>query len=153
MNLMLRSNRNFRIILALGYRIHAEPPETKNLARMKTVRLSNRSDYWFLAYTWWTEYCRFSYLIQSFRAAYYFSMYNFVFLSQSYIQPNGYKPAPLDLNHIQLNEQNTELVLLLAENTHNVWCRDRIIQGWTYGPAEVCFLIPISMLPIYYIKF
>ncbi|CAH1792824.1 unnamed protein product, partial [Owenia fusiformis] len=29
-----------------------------------------------------------------------------------------------------------ELVDCLAENTHNVWARDRIKQGWTYGVIE-----------------
>jgi hypothetical protein len=29
-----------------------------------------------------------------------------------------------------------ELVDRLAENTHNVWARERISQGWTYGLNE-----------------
>lgn len=32
------------------------------------------------------------------------------------------------------------LVELLAENTHNVWARERIQQGWTYGLSEVLIL-------------
>ncbi len=53
------------------------------------------------------------------------------------MQPNGYKPTPLDLSSIILNEKKLDLVELLAENTHNVWARDRIKQGWTYGLNEV----------------
>ena len=29
-----------------------------------------------------------------------------------------------------------ELVDLLAENTHNVWAKERISQNWTYGFNE-----------------
>ena len=57
-------------------------------------------------------------------------------LANNYLQPNGYRPAPLEVNDQLLNEHTTELVQLIAENTHNVWCRDRIIQGWTHGPVE-----------------
>ena len=53
------------------------------------------------------------------------------------MQPNGYRPAPLDLSGIALNEKCLELVELLAENTHNVWSKERIKQGWTYGLTEV----------------
>lgn len=53
-----------------------------------------------------------------------------------YLQSNGYKPAPLDLSQITLNQKMDELVDLLAENTHNVWARERIHQGWTYGLNE-----------------
>ena len=53
-----------------------------------------------------------------------------------YLQPNGYKPAPLDLSAIELTSKMEELVDRLAENTHNVWARERISQGWTYGLNE-----------------
>lgn len=55
----------------------------------------------------------------------------------SYLQTNGYKPSPLDLSTVTLSEKLEELVELLAENTHNVWARDRIKNGWTYGLFEV----------------
>ena len=64
----------------------------------------------------------------------------FLFLF-SFLQGNGYKPTPLDLTTIQLNEKMLELVDLLAENTHNVWAKDRIKHGWTYGLYEVCLNI------------
>ena len=56
--------------------------------------------------------------------------------NEPFLQSNGYKPAPLDLSAIELNPKMEELVDLLAENTHNVWARERIITGWTYGLNE-----------------
>uniref|UniRef100_A0A669DCL0 Ryanodine receptor 3 n=1 Tax=Oreochromis niloticus TaxID=8128 RepID=A0A669DCL0_ORENI len=51
----------------------------------------------------------------------------------SYMMSNGYKPAPLDLSDVRLNAGQEVLVDKLAENAHNVWAKDRIKQGWTYG--------------------
>ncbi|XP_055934795.1 ryanodine receptor-like isoform X1 [Argiope bruennichi] len=53
-----------------------------------------------------------------------------------FLQSNGYKPAPLDLHAITLTSKMEELVELLAENTHNVYAKERIQQGWTYGLSE-----------------
>lgn len=53
-----------------------------------------------------------------------------------YMQANGYKPSPLDLNAVSLTPKLEELVDQLAENTHNLWARERIQQGWTYGLNE-----------------
>ncbi|KAG7217306.1 hypothetical protein INR49_027850 [Caranx melampygus] len=52
------------------------------------------------------------------------------------IQSNGYKPAPLDLNHVKLTPNQNTLVERLAENGHNVWARDRVRQGWTYSIVQ-----------------
>jgi len=57
-------------------------------------------------------------------------------LNNTYLQSNGYKPSPLDLNSIVLNDKLEQLVELLAENTHNVWAKERIRTGWTYGVCE-----------------
>ncbi|XP_061912384.1 ryanodine receptor 2 isoform X3 [Entelurus aequoreus] len=54
-------------------------------------------------------------------------------LAQNYELSSGYKPAPLDLGHIKLTSTQEAMVDKLAENAHNVWARDRIRQGWTYG--------------------
>lgn len=54
-----------------------------------------------------------------------------------FAQSNGYKPAPLDLASITLSGKLEELIDHLAENTHNVWAKERITQGWTYGLNEV----------------
>lgn len=53
-----------------------------------------------------------------------------------YLQSNGYRPAPLDLSQIQITPKISELIELLAENTHNVWAVERINQTWTYGFSE-----------------
>lgn len=50
---------------------------------------------------------------------------------------NGYKPAPLDLSDVKLLPPQEILVDKLAENAHNVWAKDRIRQGWTYGIQQV----------------
>lgn len=66
-----------------------------------------------------------------------------------FLQSNGYKPAPLDLGDINLSGKLEELIDQLAENTHNVWAKERILQGWTYGLNEVhldCFLFSIISL-------
>lgn len=55
----------------------------------------------------------------------------------SYMMSNGYKPTPLDLSDIKLTPSQELLVDKLAENAHNVWAKDRIKQGWTYGIQQV----------------
>ncbi|XP_043930092.1 ryanodine receptor 3 [Protopterus annectens] len=54
-------------------------------------------------------------------------------LPKNYVMSNGYKPAPLDLTDVKLIPAQEALVDKLAENAHNVWAKDRIRQGWTYG--------------------
>ncbi|CAL9692587.1 unnamed protein product [Knipowitschia caucasica] len=54
-------------------------------------------------------------------------------LPKDYMMSNGYKPAPLELSDIKLKAGQGFLVDKLAENAHNVWAKDRIKQGWTYG--------------------
>ncbi|XP_042244104.1 ryanodine receptor 3-like isoform X8 [Thunnus thynnus] len=54
-------------------------------------------------------------------------------LPKNYMMSNGYKPTPLDLSDIKLTPSQELLVDKLAENAHNVWAKDRIKQGWTYG--------------------
>lgn len=57
-----------------------------------------------------------------------------------YEQPGGYRPAPVDLSQVLLSSEHEEVVNLLAENEHNVWARERIVQGWTYGTQQVYVL-------------
>uniref|UniRef100_A0A670XZ75 Ryanodine receptor 2 n=1 Tax=Pseudonaja textilis TaxID=8673 RepID=A0A670XZ75_PSETE len=54
-------------------------------------------------------------------------------LPKNYLLLSGYKPAPMDLSCIKLTPSQESMVDKLAENAHNVWARDRIRQGWTYG--------------------
>jgi ryanodine receptor 2 len=47
-----------------------------------------------------------------------------------------YQPAPLDTSHIDLTDDIHELVELLAKNTHDVWARQRLADGWRFGPKR-----------------
>ncbi|KAM7375704.1 hypothetical protein PAMP_005487 [Pampus punctatissimus] len=58
-------------------------------------------------------------------------------LPKNYMMSNGYKPSPLDLSDIKLTPGQELLVDKLAENAHNVWAKDRIKQGWTYGIQQM----------------
>ncbi len=57
-----------------------------------------------------------------------------------YEQPSSYRPAPVNLSQVFLNVAQEELVNLLAENEHNVWAKERIKHGWTYGAQQVYVL-------------
>ncbi|KAM9848015.1 LOW QUALITY PROTEIN: ryanodine receptor 2-like [Aulostomus maculatus] len=57
-------------------------------------------------------------------------------LSTKYELPSGYRPAPVDLSRVSLSPAHEEVIKLLAENDHNVWARERIKQGWTYGAQQ-----------------
>ena len=44
-----------------------------------------------------------------------------------------YKPEPIDTSEIVLNDDIMELCELLSKNTHEVWSKSRIKDGWSYG--------------------
>lgn len=74
--------------------------------------------------------------------------------NEPFMQSSGYKPAPLDLSAITLNPKMEELVDQLAENTHNLWAKERIQQNWTYGLNEVSNLrVLVVVLTCNYEKF
>jgi hypothetical protein len=64
-----------------------------------------------------------------------------------------YKPEPIDTGHIALPEDLVRLMERLAENTHEIWARQRMAEGWKYGPKrddqkkEHPDLVPYSNLP------
>jgi ryanodine receptor 2 len=62
----------------------------------------------------------------------------YIKLTSTFLQTNGYKPQPLDLSIIDLNTKLENLIEQLAENTHNIWAKERLKNGWTYGTSEVC---------------
>jgi hypothetical protein len=47
-----------------------------------------------------------------------------------------YTPSPLDTGDIKLPQALTALLERLAEDIHNVWDRQRIEDGWTYGSTR-----------------
>ncbi|KAK6101668.1 RIH domain family protein [Brugia pahangi] len=57
-------------------------------------------------------------------------------LPQNYQQSNGFKPQPLDCHEIVLDDNMFSLIDALAKNTHNVWAREKIRRGWTFGLNE-----------------
>ena len=73
-------------------------------------------------------------------------------LPNTFLQPNGYKPSPLDSSNIAVPEELSPLMEKMAENLHNVWARDRIKLGWTYGLNEdsvsrrTPYLVPYNLL-------
>jgi hypothetical protein len=47
-----------------------------------------------------------------------------------------YAPRPIDTHHVALPPAIAALVERLAEHNHDVWARQRLADGWTYGPAR-----------------
>ncbi len=47
-----------------------------------------------------------------------------------------YKPEPIDTSGIQLPEELEPLLELLARNIHENWSRERLNQGWVWGPVR-----------------
>ncbi|XP_031434602.1 ryanodine receptor 2 isoform X2 [Clupea harengus] len=76
----------------------------------------------------------------------------YIRLSNKYELWNGYRPAPVDLSHLTLTAAQEAIVDCLAENEHNVWAKERIRQGWSYGPQQDVkskrspHLVPFSLL-------
>jgi ryanodine receptor 2 len=64
-----------------------------------------------------------------------------------------YQPQPLSTDDVVLPDSLQALTERLAENTHEVWARRRLGEGWTHGPVRddaakthPC-LIPYAELP------
>lgn len=47
-----------------------------------------------------------------------------------------YRPEPIDTSDVELPEELTEVMELLAKNTHEIWAKERIAEGWSYGPRR-----------------
>lgn len=47
-----------------------------------------------------------------------------------------YRPKPIDTSQVELPVEIADLVERLAEHNHDVWARQRIADGWTYGPQR-----------------
>ncbi len=63
------------------------------------------------------------------------------------------RPLPIDTTAVRLPIELTRLAERLARNAHEVWARERIADGWTYGPnrddrrKEHPCLVPYDELP------
>jgi len=47
-----------------------------------------------------------------------------------------YEPNPMDLSDVKLEPELIELREAIAENAHEVWAKERKLEGWTYGPQR-----------------
>jgi hypothetical protein len=47
-----------------------------------------------------------------------------------------YTPKPIDTKNIALGDDILALAEILAKNTHDVWAKGRIAEGWTHGNAR-----------------
>jgi hypothetical protein len=48
----------------------------------------------------------------------------------------AYQPNPLNTDHVELTPEIRDLTELLAKNTHDIWARQRLSDGWRYGPRR-----------------
>ncbi len=64
-----------------------------------------------------------------------------------------YKPGPIDTAAVELPKEVLDLTELLAKNAHDIWARERLAEGWHYGPQrndgtkEHPCLVPYEELP------
>ncbi|MDE6339135.1 MAG: Ryanodine receptor Ryr [Muribaculaceae bacterium] len=49
---------------------------------------------------------------------------------------NEYFPNPADTQSVKLPEELLPLIEEMAKNVHEVWSRNRMSEGWTYGPVR-----------------
>lgn len=47
-----------------------------------------------------------------------------------------YTPKPIDTVKVALPRELAALTEKLAENAHDNWAKQRIAEGWTYGPRR-----------------
>jgi len=47
-----------------------------------------------------------------------------------------YQPKPIDTSSVTLSDDLLALTERLAENAHDIWARQRMSEGWTYGPQR-----------------
>ena len=49
------------------------------------------------------------------------------------MKTDRYDPQPIDTSDVVVSDEIAALSEKLAENTHDVWARGRLDEGWTYG--------------------
>jgi hypothetical protein len=66
---------------------------------------------------------------------------------------SAYHPKPIDTSHIHLSAEIQALTEQLAENAHDIWAVQRLVEGWRLGDERndakklhPC-LIPYADLP------
>lgn len=64
-----------------------------------------------------------------------------------------YQPKPIDTSEVKLPAAIADLTELLAKNAHENWAKQRLGEGWHYGPKrddakkEHPCLVPYEQLP------
>lgn len=51
----------------------------------------------------------------------------------SMFMEKDYIPNPIDTSDVVIPDELNSLQEALAKNVHEVWARERLLQGWTYG--------------------
>lgn len=49
---------------------------------------------------------------------------------------NEYIPNPAETSDVKLPEELLPLIEEMAKNVHEVWAKNRMAEGWTYGPVR-----------------
>ena len=49
---------------------------------------------------------------------------------------NEYVPAPAETGAVEIPRELAELAEMLSKNTHEVWARTRLEQGWRWGETR-----------------
>ena len=47
-----------------------------------------------------------------------------------------YIPKPIETEDVQLSDELKSLSEILAKHVHDVWAKERIRQGWKFGPVR-----------------
>lgn len=47
-----------------------------------------------------------------------------------------YIPSPADTQGVELPKDLLPLIEKMAKNVHEVWSKNRMAEGWTYGPER-----------------
>ncbi len=71
------------------------------------------------------------YEIEQFLTAWKDSQYYLVSVAERGLRQ--YDPQPIDVTEFPLEGDVKELIEAIAENCHDIWARERIDDGWTYG--------------------
>jgi ryanodine receptor 2 len=48
----------------------------------------------------------------------------------------NYEPKPIDTAQVTLSPEVLALTEQLSENAHDIWSRQRLSDGWRYGPER-----------------
>ncbi len=47
-----------------------------------------------------------------------------------------YIPRPVDTSDVEVSDEILEIAELMARNTHEIWSKGRMDEGWVYGEKQ-----------------